>query len=796
LWILRVLGGIELPHFPFLFDFTLPSLPTEDLLFLGGLIATFLFVILLTSELLKYIRYRTHNDALELSLLGLAGSVVLTVTRDLFLAILVAVFIMTLTQTYQLREYPIWSKLTIMTTVVYGILLGAWILSSVLEQERIFGIALNASFWVLLIMGFAFFGRRYILVSRLISPQYLYLFLYFIGYLLIWWLRIQTHIYEAIFVINIFIYLISGVALELLMGIKRLDDPSLRDLVDRVAINVGMKPGVKLGIARAPILNAMAYGPFFDRRIALICEDPSQFTEEDLEGIIGHELAHTKEQHTLILLVIIAAELFIRKTLGIPATTYDYAFQEQEMSFLQFYILGLAISMVLLIFVRILEGRSDRRTKAAGYGPQLARALYMLEGFYRGIGGSAGLDARLLSDKEIEPEQKQSAQGDAAQDLRTFLLRPSRLGLLTNIIVSHPHTSFRTAALLNPDLSPMKTALLPYSLLVGRGRGLLTPTLQGFEQFLNERYQSSFGEDSVSDYLQFTGSLKAYGRFKDRTILFVPRFHGSKIVVGVVRKIEGTDKVSTPVLFHVDPLAPEDAATPEPHSPLLLNPIDYDKLFFEQGATYILRNGKFASLSSFSQKGKKAKLRFNYEHNNRTFQEKRLGLLLDDLLAVRGKKVILKESGSTKVVTVQDISIGEDYLSTQFVFDDQGTIYEGLGKEYILETPPFFASIDHTKGELAILDWLASEQIPVTIFTKDELEQGIDCTISRVFDSSVEIYKFNKPDKKVILDAETIEGVIFVLQSFKFTRKNQTGWGSRLGTRLSSRDKQTKHINL
>ena len=166
------------------------------------------------------------------------------------------------------------------------------------------------------------------------------------------------------------------------------------------------------------------------------------------------------------------------------------------------------------------------------------------------------------------------------------------------------------------------------------------------------------------------------------------------------------------------------------------------------------------------------------------------------MLAVQGKKVLLKEGGSTKVVTVQDISLGDDYLSTQFVFDDQGNISEGLGKDYILETPPFFASINHEKGELTILDWLASEEIPVTIFTKDELEQGIDCTISRVFDSSVEIFKFNIPENKVILEAETIEGVIFVLPSFKFTRKNQTGWGSRLGTRLSSRDKQTKHINL
>lgn len=783
------LGGNVLPNFP--------SLPTEDILFLGGIIGTILFTILMSSELYKYLRYRTHNDALELSLLGLTGSGVLAVTKDLFLALLVALFVMTVVQTYQLREYPIWSKLTIMTSVVYGLLLGALIVSKFLEQERIFGIALNASFWVLLILGFIFFGRKYILVSRLVSPQYLYLFLYLAGYLLIWWLRIQTYIYEAIFVINIVIYLISGVALDLIMGIKRLEDPEIRVLVDRVTTQIGMKPRIKIGIARAPILNAMAYGPFFDRRIALICSDPSKFTNEDLEGIIGHELSHSYEHHTLILLLIIGVELFIRKVFNIPATTYDYAFKEQEMSFLQFYLLGLVIGAFLLIFVRILEGRADRRTKEAGYGSQLTQALYMLEGFYRGIGGAAGLDVRLLSDKELEQEQWQASMGDAAQELRNFLLRPSKLGLLTNILVSHPHTSFRAAALLNPTISPLKTALLPYSLLVGRGRAMLVKTLDSVEAFLDNRYCSSFGEDAVAEYLQITGTLYGYKRFKNRKILFFPRFRGPKPVVGTVRAIQSTNKISTPVQFMIDPFPLESDGNPSSPSPDTINPQDFDKLFFEEGAMYILKNGTFARLRTFHLKGKKPKIKFEYETNTRVFKKKFLGLLLDDLLAVRGKKALLREEGRIKVVTVLDISLGNNYHSTQFIYDNQGTIQEGLGKDYILEAPPFFVPLDHEKGELAILDWLAAEQIPVTLYTKDELEQGIHCIISEVQASSkVEILKFNNPTKKEILEADEIEGVFFVLKSFIFTRKDQTGLGSRLGTRLFNRNKQTNHINI
>jgi len=246
-------------------------------------------------------------------------------------------------------------------------------------------------------------------------------------------------------------------------------------------------------------------------------------------------------------------------------------------------------------------------------------------------------------------------------------------------------------------------------------------------------------------------------------------------------------------MFNITPTSSESS---DPPTNTDLNPQDYEKLFFEKDATYILADGTFARLKDYSQKGSRPKIKFDYEQNSHTVTKKSLGLLLSDLLEIRGKPVLLKEDGRTKLVTIKDITVGADYLSTQFVFDDHGTLNEELGNEFILEMPPFFTSINPDKGELEILSWLASEQVPVTIYTKDELEQGIDCTIVSVLDSkSVEIFKYNNPNNKAEIAVENIEGVAFILKCFMFTRKNQMGLGSRLGNRLFSRNKQIRHIN-
>ena len=179
--------------------------------------------------------------------------------------------------------------------------------------------------------------------------------------------------------VNWLIYFISGPILDKMLGIKRVDDERLLAIVDQVKRDIGIKGKVKIGFGKYPILNAMAYGAVFDKRIAIIAESKDQIPEDELKGIIAHELAHTKGRHTLILTLITSGDLLIRMFLGIPATYYDYTFGDPQIPMIVFILLNLVIYMFLYIFVRILEGKADLMSKKAGYANNLAKALYNLE---------------------------------------------------------------------------------------------------------------------------------------------------------------------------------------------------------------------------------------------------------------------------------------------------------------------------------------------------------------------------------------------------------------------------------
>ena len=149
----------------------------------------------------------------------------------------------------------------------------------------------------------------------------------------------------------------------------------------------------------------MAYGSFFDKRIAIIAEDIDQIPSDELKGIVAHELAHTKGKHTLILTLITTADLIVRMIFGIPATFYDYTFGDPQIPLVIFIILNLIIYIILFVFVRILEGRADLKTKKAGYGTELVKALYNLESFYA-TGREIGLNTMLLSEEKISKENQ------------------------------------------------------------------------------------------------------------------------------------------------------------------------------------------------------------------------------------------------------------------------------------------------------------------------------------------------------------------------------------------------------
>ncbi|GAG87605.1 unnamed protein product, partial [marine sediment metagenome] len=236
------------------------------------------------------------------------------------------------------------------------------------------------------------------------SPQYLTLFLYILAWLAIVFINQYTplnfvsnksllfntfspwelifNVYTILIMINWVIYFISGRVLDFLLGIKPVHEEKFLELIEEIKLDIGIKTKVKVGIGKYPILNAMAYGSFLDKRIALIVEDFNEIPIDELKGIVAHELAHTKGRHTLILTFITTGDLLFRLLLGFPATYYDYTFGNPKLPFIFFILINILIYVILFMFVRILEGKADAKAKNTGYGNELVKALYNLESFY------------------------------------------------------------------------------------------------------------------------------------------------------------------------------------------------------------------------------------------------------------------------------------------------------------------------------------------------------------------------------------------------------------------------------
>ena len=169
----------------------------------------------------------------------------------------------------------------------------------------------------------------------------------------------------------------------------------------------------------------MAYGAFFDKRIAIISSDITEISQDELKGIIGHELHHAKGLDTLILSAISSIQLVIFLSDSKLASHLFrlYVCSEDKAGFFQlwlFILINFGITLIIYVFIRMLEGRADRRTRESGFGSELAKGLYNLEGFYSS-GREIGLDTMLLSEEQIIEYNKVDNYSTTAQYLRSSI---------------------------------------------------------------------------------------------------------------------------------------------------------------------------------------------------------------------------------------------------------------------------------------------------------------------------------------------------------------------------------------
>ncbi|MCK4481539.1 MAG: M48 family metalloprotease, partial [Candidatus Lokiarchaeota archaeon] len=383
----------------FILKFNLLTLLTD-----WTFLITFVLYLLTIEEFLQWAKNGKRSEMSDIVAIFFFFFLIFFFSKDFLTSIMGAFSIYLWIGIFELRDYPIINKILIISLITYNVIFVAGLFSFYLGDPVYINASFAFSFWIILILGFLLFGRKYIIVWRFMSPVYLTLFLYIIAWLAVVFINQFTpltfivdrpigssefkitdlffNVYFILIAVNWGIYFVSGFILDKLLGIHKVRDENLLKIINKLKVDIGIKGKVKVGFGKYPILNAMAYGSVFDKRIAIIADDINQIPEDELKGIVAHELAHIKGKHTLILTFITTADLVVRMLFGFPATYYDYTFGDPQIPLIAFIFINLLIFMFLFIFIRLLEGKADLKAKKAGYGKELVKALYNLESFY------------------------------------------------------------------------------------------------------------------------------------------------------------------------------------------------------------------------------------------------------------------------------------------------------------------------------------------------------------------------------------------------------------------------------
>lgn len=643
-------------------------------LFLGTLLWGF-------SELWSWVKVGKRGEMADFAVLILLGLFIFLITGDPFTALLGAFGIYLFIGIFELKEYAVVNKLGLITAIVYNLIFIMGLL------DRFFPIsefswrdsAFSFSFWLILILGFAFFGRKYMIVWRFMSPQYLSLGLYLIAWLGVryviepFWPNFGTYIYEILIITNFVVYFISGPILGKIMGIKPVKDPELNKIVMEVANQMGVKGRIKVGIGQYPIINAMAYGPFFDKRMGIICEDWRAIPRNELQGIIGHELAHLRGNHTFILALITTVDLVIRKFAAIPATMYDYTFNKglsERFPMFYFILLNIVIFAFLYIFVRILEGKADRAVRNIGRGEDLARALFNLEGFYA-HGRDAGLNTMLLCDEKNLPENQELDYFSTAQYISSYLVRPSRVSLLSSLLNSHPPSAIRIASMYDNSFSSWTESLMTFSLLRSKRRenfakGIETARTQ-FEHQATDQFLRMFKEKSVNDFCMRLGWREEFNLILGKSHLLTHKFDGT-CMFGTILDVKWGENAGMPTIFIIQTQNGNVTEVPANH---------YDIYPVNVGGHYDLRKFGPVILESVEIATEQKGATFYFRQKDGTEQRVnnkavKLPTSLDFLDGLAGKRIFLRNHGTLRAYICRAVNKASSYQDYSFVMAPQG----------------------------------------------------------------------------------------------------------------------------
>ena len=803
--------------------------------------ATLILYILTIEEILRWARDGKRSDLSDIVAIFFFFFVILFLSNDMMTSIMGAFSIYLWFGIYELKDYPVLNKILIISLVTYNIIFIAGIISVYLSNPFFLETTFAFSFWIILGLGFILFGRKYIIVWRFMSPEYLTLFLYIIAWLAVAFIDQYTpfkfirygplnltnfnllefflNIYFILILVNWLVYFISGPILDKMLGIKRVKNDPLVSLVNDVKERMEIKGKIKVGFGKYPILNAMAYGSVFDKRIAIIAEDYDEIPEDEMKGIIAHELAHLKGKHTLILTVITSLDLVIRMILGIPATIYDYTFGNPSIPMLGFILLNLGIYVILYIFVRYLEGKADLKSKKTGYTKELVKALYNLESFYA-TGREIGLNTMLLCDEKINKDNQLMNYMETAQYLHNSMIKPSRTSLLGNILNSHPPSYFRFAALLDDNLKPMKEAILPFLCLRKKTRKKYAEKFRKadneFKKLANQKFMELFEISSVSTYLNGLQRKKLFKYEIGKDYLFKNKI-SEEIIVGRLEDVDIVDDICDPDRYIVIERESNQKRSLE-SSQFTEKRIIFNGTYFMDNLTPL----KLLELKINEDK-KNGIINFLDVENNIISKEikennkLKLPLPVDIIEKYYNSDVFFKERGVLKIkkcITINP-AMRLDEFKLEFQDDDSSLKNDYKLTELIIKPKNVYLIISKTKSfrtsELKILKWLKQNETRTLISLKkpvNNVEIGylLDINLGDVNDESKQIKKEHDNDefiliknifkKEVKIPYKTIDYLSFECNTGTILKKSETSLINKLGYKIMKKLKPDKIFYL
>ena len=810
----------------------------QSLLFDWTFLLTIVLYFLTIEEFLQWVKNGKRREVSDLIAIGFFFFLILFFSKDFLTSIMGAFSIYLWIGIFELKDYPILNKILIISLVTYNIIFIAGLLSLFFKNPIFLNTSFSFSFWIILIMGFLLFGRKYIVVWRFMSPEYLTLFLYIIAWLAVVFINQYTpltfivdkrigsegftlldffmNIYFILIIINWIIYFISGFILDKLLGIKRIEDEDLLTLVDKIKKDIGIKSKVKVGFGNYPILNAMAYGSLIDKRIAIIAENLNEIPEDELKGIIAHELAHTKGKHTLILTIITSVDLIVRMFLGIPATFYDYTFGNPQMPMIAFIFLNIGIYIILFIFVRILEGRADRNAKKAGYAKELVKALYNLESFYA-TGREIGFNTMLLSEEKITKDNQLLDYMSTAIYLHQSMIKPSKASLLSNLMNSHPPTYHRIAAILSDELKPGKEAILPFICLKRSKQKKYAKKFEiprnEFKTIANEKFKDLFKIDNISSLMVKLKKKELYKFDIQKDYLF-KNLITNDLIVGKLDDIQFVDDITDSVQLMITNLK-----TNQKHA---LNSSEYSRKQFNLNGQYYFDKGLPLTLIDVdisADDNNKGSFVFEGEDINqikKSIKKTRLPNSIEQITKFKNQDVFLKTKGSLKIFKCLDIIPAKKFkdfqieLSSTKYADNKSVKYSFdnlIIRPYKIYLP-ISRNSNFRDSEVEMIKWLSNKQLQSFIYLKkpvNNLEVGyiqkINFELSKIEKNQIKTQQHednlvvnNIFEKQIVIPFNQLETIYFEYDSMVLQIKSETSLTSRLGYRILKKFKPERII--